>query len=53
MHGETNSKNLRAASFFSGYSGASFMGFQNAGFEISFQCEIEPFCNDCMFIGLT
>lgn len=39
--------NLRAASFFSGIGGFD-LGFQQAGYEISFQCEIESYCNEIL-----
>jgi len=35
------------ASFFSGIGGFD-LGFQEAGFEITTQCEIDPFCNDLL-----
>lgn len=35
------------ASFFSGIGGLD-LGFQNAGFEVTFQCEIESFCNEIL-----
>lgn len=34
----------RLASFFSGIGGLD-LGFQRAGYELTMQCEIEPFCN--------
>jgi DNA (cytosine-5)-methyltransferase 1 len=37
-------KKYRAASFFSGIGGFD-IGFEAAGFDVSVQCEIEPFCN--------
>lgn len=42
-----SSISLRAASFFSGIGGFD-LGFQQAGFEITFQCEIDPFCTDIL-----
>lgn len=43
----SSAKPLRAASFFTGIGGFD-LGFQQAGFEITFQCEIDPFCNDIL-----
>ncbi len=40
-------KKHRVASFFSGIGGFD-LGFESAGFEISMQCEIEPFCNSIL-----
>jgi DNA (cytosine-5)-methyltransferase 1 len=40
-------KPLRTASFFSGIGGFD-LGFEQAGFQISFQCEIDPFCNEIL-----
>jgi DNA (cytosine-5)-methyltransferase 1 len=37
----------RAASFFSGIGGFD-LGFQQSGFQITFQCEIDPFCNEIL-----
>lgn len=37
----------KAASFFSGIGGFD-LGFQDAGFEISFQCEIDDFCTEIL-----
>lgn len=37
----------RVASFFSGIGGFD-IGFERAGFEVSMQCEIEPFCNSIL-----
>lgn len=37
----------RVASFFSGIGGFD-LGFERAGFDISMQCEIEPFCNSIL-----
>ena len=37
----------RVASFFSGIGGLD-IGFQKAGCEIVFQCEIDPFCNEIL-----
>jgi DNA (cytosine-5)-methyltransferase 1 len=37
----------KAASFFSGIGGFDW-GFQEAGFEISFQCEIDDFCTEIL-----
>lgn len=37
----------KVASFFSGIGGFD-LGFQNAGFEISLQCEIDSFCNQIL-----
>jgi DNA (cytosine-5)-methyltransferase 1 len=37
----------KVASFFSGIGGFD-IGFENAGFKISMQCEIEPFCNSIL-----
>ncbi|MBA3241917.1 MAG: DNA (cytosine-5-)-methyltransferase [Acidobacteria bacterium] len=37
----------KAASFFSGIGGLD-KGFQDAGFEISFQCEIDDFCTEIL-----
>lgn len=37
----------RVASFFSGIGGFD-LGFESAGFEVSMQCEIEPFCNSIL-----
>lgn len=42
-----NSTSLRAASFFSGIGGFD-LGFREAGFQITFQCEIDPFCNEIL-----
>ena len=42
MASETG-KRMRVASFFSGIGGFD-LGFQNAGFSIVFQCEIDSFC---------
>jgi len=39
----TGAKELRMASFFSGIGGFD-LGFEQAGFEIVFQCEIDDFC---------
>jgi DNA (cytosine-5)-methyltransferase 1 len=36
-----------AASFFSGIGGFD-LGFERAGFDITFQCEIDPFCNEIL-----
>ena len=46
---KNNSKvaSLRAASFFSGIGGFD-LGFERAGFEITFQCEIDLFCKDIL-----
>lgn len=41
---DTRGKTHRVASLFSGIGGFD-LGFDRAGFKISFQCEIEPFCN--------
>lgn len=41
------SKKYRAASFFSGIGGFEY-GFEKAGFEVTFQCENEPFCNSIL-----
>jgi DNA (cytosine-5)-methyltransferase 1 len=38
---------LKAASFFSGIGGFD-LGFEQAGFEVSFQCEIDTFCSDIL-----
>ncbi len=38
-----NSDTLRVASFFSGIGGFD-LGFERAGFNVAFQCEIDPFC---------
>ena len=38
------STNYTVASFFSGIGGFD-IGFENAGFSVTMQCEIEPFCN--------
>ncbi|MBI2817667.1 MAG: DNA (cytosine-5-)-methyltransferase [Acidobacteria bacterium] len=38
---------FRAASFFSGIGGLD-LGFEQAGFKITFQCEIDPFCNEIL-----
>lgn len=38
---------IKVASFFSGIGGFD-IGFENAGFAISMQCEIEPFCNSIL-----
>lgn len=38
---------FRVASFFSGIGGFD-LGFEQAGFEVSFQCEINPFCNEIL-----
>lgn len=35
---------LKVASFFSGIGGLD-LGFERAGFQVSLQCEIDPFCN--------
>ncbi len=35
------------ASFFSGIGGFD-LGFQQAGFKVTFQCEIDPFCNEIL-----
>jgi len=40
---ESGSPKLKVASFFSGIGGFD-LGFERAGFEIAFQCEIDPFC---------
>ena len=37
----------RVASFFSGIGGFD-LGFESAGFEVSMQCEIRPFCNSIL-----
>ena len=37
----------KVASFFSGIGGFD-LGFEQSGFEVSFQCEIEPFCNEIL-----
>ncbi|MGA9997121.1 MAG: DNA (cytosine-5-)-methyltransferase [Pyrinomonadaceae bacterium] len=37
----------KAASFFSGIGGFD-LGFEQAGFEVSFQCEIDNFCNEIL-----
>lgn len=37
----------KVASFFSGIGGFE-IGFERAGFEVSMQCEIEPFCRDIL-----
>lgn len=46
---KNNSKaaSLKAASFFSGIGGFD-LGFEQAGYEITFQCEIDPFCNEIL-----
>lgn len=38
---------LSVASFFSGIGGFD-LGFEQAGFRIAMQCEIDPFCNDIL-----
>lgn len=38
---------FRAASFFSGIGGLD-VGFEQSGFEITFQCEIDPFCKEIL-----
>jgi len=43
----TRESPIKAASFFSGIGGFD-LGFERAGFQISFQCEIEPFCNQVL-----
>jgi len=43
----TSETRPKAASFFSGIGGFD-LGFQQAGFEISFQCEIDSFCNEIL-----
>lgn len=37
----------KVASFFSGIGGFD-LGFQQAGFDVSFQCEVEPFCTSVL-----
>ena len=44
---ETPSPLLRVASFFSGIGGFD-LGFEKAGFEVAFQCEIDPFCQQVL-----
>lgn len=40
-------KKIRVASFFSGIGGFD-LGFERAGFEVNFQCEIQGFCKDVL-----
>lgn len=44
---EFTKRQLKAASLFSGIGGFD-LGFQEAGFEITFQCEIDAFCNELL-----
>jgi len=39
----SNSGRFKVASFFAGIGGFD-LGFEKAGFDVTFQCEIEPFC---------
>ncbi len=43
----TNKVPFKAASFFSGIGGFDY-GFKQAGFEVSFQCEIDEFCREIL-----
>jgi DNA (cytosine-5)-methyltransferase 1 len=43
----TSGNSLAVASFFSGIGGFD-LGFQRAGYRITFQCEIDPFCNQIL-----
>ncbi|MFZ2114675.1 MAG: DNA (cytosine-5-)-methyltransferase [Solirubrobacteraceae bacterium] len=45
--GQNTSDRYRVASLFSGIGGFD-LGFERAKFEITFQCEIEPFCQDVL-----
>ena len=40
-------KQLKVASFFAGIGGFD-LGFERAGFQINFQCEIQPFCESVL-----
>jgi DNA (cytosine-5)-methyltransferase 1 len=40
-------KQLKVASFFAGIGGFD-LGFERAGFQVNFQCEIEPFCESVL-----
>ena len=44
---KTNRTRLKAASFFSGIGGFD-LGFEQAGIEVVFQCEIDSFCNEIL-----
>ncbi len=46
-YGLSKSSPLTVASFFSGIGGFD-LGFERAGFEVTVQCEIEPFCNSIL-----
>ena len=38
---------MKLASFFSGIGGVD-LGFQNAGVEVAYQCEVDGFCNSLL-----